>query len=143
MVDRRVDDMTTTEVLETATKVQDESKESVQRTLALGYAAQSSGAAALQQLDENAETIQRIHEHADNIQSEMARAGKELRAFIRRQMTDKFVLLFMFLIFVGVIVSVAVGGEDETDPRPIQPSKLVTANTRRGRLFVLLSVFAV
>lgn len=41
------------------------------------------------------------------VRSNLTRADDILRAFMRRMMTDKFVMVFMCLIFIGVIGIIA------------------------------------
>eukprot|EP00161_Ancyromonas_sigmoides_P012788 TRINITY_DN3260_c0_g1_i1.p1 TRINITY_DN3260_c0_g1~~TRINITY_DN3260_c0_g1_i1.p1 ORF type:complete len:256 (+),score=85.01 TRINITY_DN3260_c0_g1_i1:122-889(+) len=54
-------------------------------------------------LNEQTDQLRRIGEGVDQVESNLKRADRELRMFIRRMATDKFILGFLFLIVLGVV----------------------------------------
>jgi hypothetical protein len=62
------------------------------------------GAETAAKLKEQTEQLERVNADLDKIDTNIARARRQLRVFMRRMMTDKIILGFLFLIVIGIVV---------------------------------------
>ncbi|KAH3743377.1 SNARE-family protein [Pelomyxa schiedti] len=61
----------------------------------------------LAKMHTQSEQLEHIQELTDEMQDQMKLARAQLRQFTRRMMTDKLILVFIGLIFCGIVVAVA------------------------------------
>lgn len=66
------------------------------------------GTAAAVKLRAQGEALQRVDAALDEIESNVRRANKQVRAFIRRMGTDKLILVLVLLVAIGLVVAVVV-----------------------------------
>jgi len=129
---RTVDEMTTQEVIQEASKVQDASMSKVKRMQQQVAESREVGAATAVRLKGQTEQLKNIDTDIMKVKSNLSRADLLLRAFMRKMMTDKLIMGFMCLIFVGIIVIVVYklakpGGDEDEDV----PDSVVGATRRR------------
>ena len=125
---RSVDEMSTAEVIQTAHKTQDQSLSAVRRMQQNIADTKEVGAETAAKLKAQTEQLQNIDVDIMKVKSNLHRADLLLRAFVRRMMTDKIVLVFMCLIFCGVIAIIAYkivdpnggGGDDDAPSSTIE-----------------------
>ena len=99
-----VDEMTTQEVLQEAGKVQDQSLSAIKRMQQNIAASREVGTATAAALEDQTRQLKNIDTDIMKVKSNLVRADLLVRAFMRKIMTDKIIMLFMLLIFIGVIV---------------------------------------
>lgn len=58
------------------------------------------------ELKRQGDQIKNIQEDVNQIESNIARANKQIRIFMRRMATDKLILLMLFLVTCGIVVAV-------------------------------------
>eukprot|EP00301_Raphidiophrys_heterophryoidea_P002273 c11063_g1_i2.p1 GENE.c11063_g1_i2~~c11063_g1_i2.p1 ORF type:complete len:242 (-),score=42.09 c11063_g1_i2:260-928(-) len=98
----------TAQELVTRTRVQyDDADASIIRSKQIVADTEVVGAATINMLGKQGEQLKKIDQNLDEIQDNLKRADKLLRAFIRRMATDRLILCWLFLIVVGVIVIIA------------------------------------
>jgi len=103
---RHVDDMTTGEVIQEASKTQDKSLASLGRMKAQIADTMQLGADTASKLKGQSEQLQNIDTDIMKVKSNLNRADLLIRAFMRKMMTDKLIMVFMCLIFLGIIAIV-------------------------------------
>ncbi|KAJ3299000.1 hypothetical protein HDU79_003326 [Rhizoclosmatium sp. JEL0117] len=103
---KTVDDMTTKEVTQQAMMVQDQTKAATARVINIVEQTVEIGAAVNNEIVKQGEQIHNIAEGIDHVESNLKRADKQLRVFMRRMSTDKIFLLFIFLTVVGIIIAI-------------------------------------
>jgi SNARE protein len=107
-----------------ASKLQDKTKESLDRTSNLIGEAKSVGLETMEELRRQREQISRIDEEAQKIEGNLTRADKLIKTFGRRMATDRFIQCFacvnVFLL-VGVIVYIVVMKNKNPNANPLQP----------------------
>ena len=101
---KTVDEMSTTEVLQEAGKVQDQSLSAITRMKQNIAASREVGANTAQQLESQTAQLKNIDADIMKVKSNLARGDLLLRAFMRKIATDKIIQVFMLLIFIGVVV---------------------------------------
>lgn len=109
------DTMTTQQILDKASHVQDQSLQSLDRTLATIETTKQVGSETAQTLHAHTQQIAKVMEGVDEVESNIKQANRHLRAFIRRMATDKIIMVFMCLIVclvVTIIVVKIVQGDD-------------------------------
>jgi len=135
---KTLDEMTTQEVLQEAGKVQDQSLGALSRMKQQIAQTKEVGATTAVQLKAQTEQLKNIDTDIMKVKSNLTRADLLVRAFMRKIMTDKIIMIFMCLIFLGVIVIVVYklvdpggggdgGGEDDV------PTSIEGALNRRAR----------
>ena len=100
---RSVDDMTAGEIIQEAAKTQDQSLASVQRMKQQIADSKQVGAETAQKLKGQTEQLKNIDADIMKVKSNLKRADLLLRAFMRRMMTDKVIMIFVCLIFCGIV----------------------------------------
>lgn len=103
---RTVDEMSTQEVLQEAGKVQDQSLGAIKRMQQNIAASRAVGTATAAQLEDQTRQLKNIDTDIMKVKSNLTRADLLVKAFMRKVMTDKIIMAFLCLIFVGVIVIV-------------------------------------
>ncbi len=115
---RTVDEMSTQEVLKEASSVQEKSLQSIGRMRQQIEVSKEVGAQTAIRLKDQTEQMKAIDTDVMKVKSNLSRADLLIRAFMRKMMTDKIIMGFMCLIFVGVVViiiyKIAVPGEEES-----------------------------
>ena len=101
---KTVDEMSTSEVLQEAGKVQDQSLGALQRMKQQIAQSKEVGAATAVQLEAQTRQLRNIDADIMKVKSNLGRADLLLRAFVRKMMTDKIIMIFMLLIFIGIVV---------------------------------------
>ncbi len=115
---RTVDEMSTQEVLKEASSVQEKSLQSIGRMRQQIEVSKEVGAQTAIRLKDQTEQMKAIDTDVMKVKSNLSRADLLIRAFMRKMMTDKIIMGFMCLIFVGVVViivyKIAVPDEEES-----------------------------
>ena len=97
------------------------------------------GAETAAKLKGQTEQLKNIDQDIMKVKSNLKRADLLLRAFMRRMATDKIVMVFMCLIFLGIIIIIAckslgVEGTEDMNGAPTQDEIIdVSNNIRRSR----------
>jgi len=84
--------------------IQNDDINRLQRIKQTALETQQIGTETLAKQQEQREQIIRIDQGVDQVSSNIKLANRHLRVFVRRMATDKIIMGFMFLIFVGVVV---------------------------------------
>ncbi len=95
--------MTAGEIIQEAAKTQDQSLASVQRMKQQIADSKQVGAETAQKLKGQTEQLKNIDADIMKVKSNLKRADLLLRAFMRRMMTDKVIMIFVCLIFCGIV----------------------------------------
>lgn len=90
--------------LEAANRVQDQTEESLGRTMQLVEASKEVGQSTLEELQQQQSQLQSITDDVGRIEDNLARADKLIRNFTKRMMTDKLIQLFAFVNFLALFV---------------------------------------
>ena len=97
----------TKQVIDHGKAVQAKSAESLGRAAKLVNQSEAIGSETAARLKEQTEQMKGIYSNVDRIESDLQRADKIMRAFMRRMATDKLVLCFILLIIAGIITIIA------------------------------------
>ncbi|KAI8618899.1 hypothetical protein BC830DRAFT_1106530 [Chytriomyces sp. MP71] len=103
---RTTDEMTAKEITQQAMVVQDQTNAATNRAKVMVQQTIEIGAAVNDELKKQGEQLHNIREGIDHVESNLKRADKQLRVFMRRMSTDKIFLLFIFLIVIGLVVAI-------------------------------------
>ncbi|KAJ1554778.1 hypothetical protein HK405_004093 [Cladochytrium tenue] len=103
---KELDDMTPKEITTQALVVQRETMEATTRTKRVVEQTIEIGAAVNTELKKQGEQIHHIADAVDQVESNLTRADKQLRVFMRRMASDKIFLAFILLVVVGIIVAI-------------------------------------
>ncbi|KAJ3139125.1 hypothetical protein HK100_011823 [Physocladia obscura] len=101
-----IDEMTTKEVTKQAMMVQNETKGATERILRNIDQTTALAVDVNTELVRQGEQLHNVKEGLDSVESNLKRADKQLRVFMRRMSTDKIFLLFIFLITIGLVVAI-------------------------------------
>jgi len=104
-----IDNMEAKEIITAASNIQDESLNALGRINKQINNAQQIGTDITIELETQNTQLKNIKENIDSVQSNLKQADKQIRAFMRRVMTDKLILVLMLLVFIGVVVAIIVG----------------------------------
>uniref|UniRef100_A0A7S4BWQ0 t-SNARE coiled-coil homology domain-containing protein n=2 Tax=Chrysotila carterae TaxID=13221 RepID=A0A7S4BWQ0_CHRCT len=102
-VARRVEEMSAAEIIQMGGRTQDKSLASLGRMKNQIAESMQIGAATATTIKTQTEQLQNIDTDIMKIKSNLNRADLLIRAFLRRMMTDKIIMIFMCLIILGVI----------------------------------------
>jgi len=94
----------TRDVINATKKTTDDSVESLSRSKRIVEDTKIIGASVANALKEQTEILTGVNTDVDKIESNLGMADKQIRAFVRRMMTDKIILAFLCLIVIGIIV---------------------------------------
>jgi len=138
---RNVDEMTSGEIIQEGGEIQDKSKAAVDRMKRQIEESKQVGAETAEKLKGQTEQLKNIDQDIMKVKSNLKRADLLLRAFMRRMATDKIFMVFMCLIFCGIIAIIAAhalgvdGTEDLNVPdRDELKSSIGGDDVRRRRL---------
>eukprot|EP00004_Rigifila_ramosa_P008585 TRINITY_DN1983_c1_g1_i1.p1 TRINITY_DN1983_c1_g1~~TRINITY_DN1983_c1_g1_i1.p1 ORF type:complete len:232 (-),score=73.50 TRINITY_DN1983_c1_g1_i1:48-743(-) len=101
--DLRTDHMTQKEIIQAAGQIQDQSIDSLARSKQMVASAQAIGSDTAATLREQTEQLKRIDKGIDEVESNLKLADKQMRAFMRRMMTDKMIMCLLCLAVFGVV----------------------------------------
>jgi SNARE protein len=118
---RTVDEMTTQEVLDEAGKVQSQSLSAVERMKRQIEESKQVGAATAARLQGQTEQLKNIDVDIQKVSSNLKRADLLLRAFMRKMVTDKIIMVFMCLILIGVLTIIV---WKIVDPKGVEDANL-------------------
>jgi hypothetical protein len=112
--------------LDGASKIQDQTKDALSRTMNLVEASKEVGESTLNELEHQQEQIKDISADILIIEDNLSRADKLIRNFTKRMMTDKLIMCFAFLNMCGligiivycVVTGKGLGTEDEKEDNP-------------------------
>jgi SNARE protein len=107
-----------------ASKLQDKTKESLNRISQMVKEAKNVGLETMGELGRQQEQISRIDEEAQKIEGNLARADKLIKTFGRRLATDRFIQCFAcvnIFLLAGVILYVVVMKNKHPNTNPLQP----------------------
>lgn len=137
---RTVDEMTTQEVLQEASKVQDQSLSAVERMKRQIQESKEIGATTAVRLKGQTEQLKNIDTDIMKVKSNLSRADLLIKAYLRKMTTDKIILSFLCLIFIGARERVAKSNAPPhtTSPPTVDARPL---GTRRSSQALLLSSF--
>lgn len=118
--------MNNQQALAGALAIQDKSKESLNNTQRMIEASKGIARATNERLEEQTVQIGQITDDVMQIDDTLTRADKLIRTFSRRMATDRVILFFAFLVFVGIvgIVIYSALNPDQTDfyvPDQVKP----------------------
>ncbi|KAJ3091892.1 hypothetical protein HK102_012814 [Quaeritorhiza haematococci] len=103
---QNIDNMTAKQMTTQALAVQEKTQESVMRAKQVLEETIEIGTAVNQELKSQGEQMGKIQQDVEQVETNLKRANKQLRVFMRRMATDKIFILFIFLIVVGIIVAI-------------------------------------
>jgi len=101
-----VDAMSAQQVIAKAARVQESTLESTNRSKRMIEESKAVSSEASQKLKVQTEQMKNIDADIMRVESNLKRADLLLRAFLRRMATDKFIMIFLFLIVVGILTIV-------------------------------------
>jgi len=143
---RSIDELTPAQIIEVASKTQDDSMASVNRMKQKIAESKQVGADTASKLRQQTEQLKNIDTDIMKVKSNLNRADVLVRAFIRKMMTDKIILIFMCLIFMGVIAIIIYkivkpdgggGGSSTSNSNPSNPyTNQIYGATTTGRSLV-------
>ncbi|KAI9190368.1 hypothetical protein H9P43_001802 [Blastocladiella emersonii ATCC 22665] len=103
-----VDEMTAKEMTQAALETQAQSLQSTARTKAVIATTIQMGTETFDVLKQQTEQIQGINDKVDQVESNLKRADKQLRAFLRKMATDRIIMIFVFLIVLGIVGAILI-----------------------------------
>jgi len=104
--------------------VQAQSAASLDRSLKQVLATEQLGTETAIKLKQQTDQLVNIHKNVDSIESDLQRADKIMRAFMRRMATDKLILCFILLMIIGIIVIIVYKAKQPTgSPTPTPAPK--------------------
>jgi len=98
-----VDQMTAQQIISKGAAVQEQSIASTTRSKKMIEDSKAVGAETASKLKQQTEQMRNIDEDIMRVETNLQRADLLLRAFLRRMATDKFIMVFLFLIVVGIV----------------------------------------
>jgi len=138
---RSIDDMNAGEIIQEADRTQDKSLASIGRMKGQIADSMQVGAETASKLKAQTEQMQNIDTDIMKVRSNLNRADLLIRAFMRKMMTDKIIMVFVCLIFVGIVTIIVYKvvdpkGSDESGINV--PDQLVNpmGDSRRRRLLL-------
>ena len=110
-------EMGTRETLAYGEELQMQSQASVSRSRAMVEDTIEVAANTATTLQGQTEQITRIRTGVETVESNMKRADRQLRIFMRRMMTDKIILCLLFCVVIGVVLVIVYSSinKDEKD----------------------------
>eukprot|EP00327_Prymnesium_parvum_P003631 CAMPEP_0182844862 /NCGR_PEP_ID=MMETSP0006_2-20121128/27002_1 /TAXON_ID=97485 /ORGANISM="Prymnesium parvum, Strain Texoma1" /LENGTH=242 /DNA_ID=CAMNT_0024974859 /DNA_START=509 /DNA_END=1237 /DNA_ORIENTATION=+ len=100
---RSIEEMTAGEILEVASKTQDQSLASVNRMKQRIEESRQVGTETAETLRGQTEQLKNIDVDIMKVKTNLNRADVLIRAFVRKMMTDKIIVVLVCLIFLGVV----------------------------------------
>jgi len=105
---RNVDEMTTGQMIMVAKEVQMESLQSVDRSKRIVEDTINVATETAQTLKSQTEQLERIDKQVDVVDSNLKKAEKQLRVFMRRMATDKLIMSFVCLVVLGILAVIVI-----------------------------------
>lgn len=103
--------------------IQAQSAASLDRSLKQVLATEQLGTETAVKLKQQTDQLVNIHKNVDTIESDLQRADKIMRAFMRRMATDKLILCFILLMIIGIIVIIVYKAQEKKSPGSSPPPK--------------------
>ncbi|KAI9209834.1 uncharacterized protein BJ171DRAFT_557508 [Polychytrium aggregatum] len=103
---KAVDDMTTKEITQQAMALQEKTHQSATNALRRVEETIQVAVETSTEIKRQGEQINKISDDVDQVEDNLRRADKQLKAFIRRMATDKIFMVFIFLIVIGIIAAI-------------------------------------
>ncbi|ORZ34793.1 hypothetical protein BCR44DRAFT_69335 [Catenaria anguillulae PL171] len=103
-----VNEMTAKEMTQAGLEIQKESLQATSRTKAVLATTIQMGTETMDVLKQQTDQIQGINDKVDQVESNLKRADKQLRAFLRKMATDRIIMVFVFLIVLGIVGAILV-----------------------------------
>jgi SNARE protein len=98
--------MTTAEITKTGLQMQEKTQESTARTKKLIQETIEIGTAANSELKDQGAKIIKIEEDVEQVESNLKRADRQMRIFIRRMASDRIFLVLIALLGAGILAIV-------------------------------------
>lgn len=136
------DDMTAGQIIAKGEAIQEQSLESLARSKRMVQDTIEVATSTNEALQEQTAQIVRIQEDVERVESNLKRADRQLRAFMRRMMTDKIILCMICLVILGIIGAIVYStikgkddknteSPDEFKPSRAAPSPLLSPQARK------------
>nr|KAJ3420014.1 hypothetical protein HK105_006217 [Polyrhizophydium stewartii] len=122
---KNMDEMTAIEMTKQALMIQDKTQESTARTQKVLDETINIGIAVNTELKDQGEKIRKIEEDVERVESNLRRADKQIRIFIRRMANDRIFILLILLMVVGVILAIVFTILKKKCPQAVQGSAFV------------------
>ncbi|KAJ1512923.1 hypothetical protein HMI55_006050, partial [Coelomomyces lativittatus] len=119
-----IDEMTAKEMTHAAMDIQGQSLQSTARAKQAIQATIQMGTETMDVLKGQTDQLQGISKNVDEVEGNLKRADKQLRAFLRRMANDRIIMIFIFLIVLGVVGAILVA---VFDPNGKITKKIVSA----------------
>ena len=101
-----VNEMTTSEITKMGLQIQEKTQESTTRTKKLLQETIEIGTAANAELKNQGEKLIKIEEDVEQVESNLKRADRQLRIFIRRMASDRIFMVLIVLLGAGILAIV-------------------------------------
>ncbi|KAI8907333.1 hypothetical protein EDD86DRAFT_255692 [Gorgonomyces haynaldii] len=121
---KTIDEMTAIDMTRQALQTQEQTQQATGRAKkALEETLQIAGQVQLE-VKKQGEKINEIEEGLEQVESNLKRADKQMRIFLRRLAGDKIFLLMIMLIVVGIVLAIAFSILKKQCPPSVQPCPL-------------------
>ena len=98
--------MTTSEITQKGLQIQEKTQESTSRTKRLIQETIEIGTAANSELKDQGEKLLKIEEDVEQVESNLKRADRQMRIFIRRRASDRIFMILIVLLGAGILAIV-------------------------------------
>ncbi|KAI3658107.1 hypothetical protein MP638_005046 [Amoeboaphelidium occidentale] len=105
---RNADEMTAKDLVVHAKTIQDQSKASTTRTKDVLQHTIEIGTNTSEALKKQTEQLQNVDQNLDAIESNLVRADKQIRIFLRRMAADKVVVSMVVLVLLAILATIIV-----------------------------------
>ncbi|KAJ3318788.1 hypothetical protein HDV06_007039 [Boothiomyces sp. JEL0866] len=119
---KNVDEMTTVEITKHALMVQDKTQEATARAKKALDETIQIGISVNAEVKQQGEKLKEIEEGLDQVETNLKRADKQVRIFIRRLSSDKIFLMMIVLLVVGIIGAIVAALLKKNCPKAVQGS---------------------
>ena len=104
--EQRIDihEANTSQFIKQAADIQNYSKDSLNRTIAILENTKNIGGNTLVKIGEQTERLERINGGLNETNTELKTANRSLRAIARKIGTDKCIICFILLVLVGIVI---------------------------------------
>jgi len=104
-----LDTMTSQQIVQAASNIQDSSISALERANKKIQETAQIGTAINMELEAQNRQLVEIKNGIDTVQDNLKQADRQIRAFMRRVMTDKLIMVLLFLVICGVIGAIVAG----------------------------------
>ncbi|KAI9091827.1 hypothetical protein DFS34DRAFT_653284 [Phlyctochytrium arcticum] len=101
-----VEEMTAKEITQTAIVIQEQTQQSTTRAKRMVEETMEMGLAVRDEVQKQGQQMSKIQEDLATVESNLTRAEKQVRVFLRRMATDKIFIVFIMLIVILVVVAI-------------------------------------